>query len=52
MTLIGLPPSFGTQKRILESLRLNAEQVQQVQGHLVVNLVREDSRRRKRKKVW
>jgi len=69
MTLMGLPPSFGTQRRILESrkdlsmeiikkdlrqkaLRLKAEQAQQPQGHLAVNLTREDSRRRKREKVW
>jgi hypothetical protein len=69
MTLMGLPPSFGTKRRILESrkdlsmdivkkdlrqeaLRLKAEQAQQLQGHLAVNLTREDSRRRKQEKVW
>ena len=69
MTLMGLPPSFGTQRRILESrkdlsmdiikkdlrqeaLRLKAEQAQQPQGPLAINLTREDSRRRKREKVW
>jgi hypothetical protein len=68
MTLMGLPPSFGTQRRILESRkdlsmeiikkdlrqeasRLKSQQAQQPQGHLVVNLTREDSRRRKREKV-
>ena len=67
MTLMGLPPSFGTQRRILESrkdlsmelvkkdlrqeaLRLKAEQAQQPQGHLAVNLTREDNRRHKREK--
>ena len=61
MTLMGLPPFFGTQIRILESrkdlsmeiikkdlrqeaLRVKAEQAQQPQGHLAVNLTREDSR--------
>jgi hypothetical protein len=61
MTLMGLPPSFGTQRRILESrkdlsmeiikkdlqqeaLRLKTEQSQQPQGHVAVNLTREDSR--------
>jgi hypothetical protein len=35
-----------------EALRLKAEQAQQPQGHLSVNLTREDSRPRKREKVW
>jgi len=35
-----------------EALRLKTEQAQQPQGHLAVNLTREDSRRRKREKVW
>jgi len=69
MVRMGLSPSFGTQRRILESpnnpsmqivkkdlrqesLRLKAEQAQQPQGHLVVNLTSEDIRRRKREKVW
>jgi hypothetical protein len=68
MTLMSLP-SFGTQRRILESrkdlsikiikkdlrqeaLRFKTVQAQQPQAHLVVNLTREDSRRRKREKVW
>jgi hypothetical protein len=67
MTLMGLPPSFGTQRRILESrkdlsmdcfkkdlrqeaLRLKAEQAEQPQGSLGINLTREDSRRPKQKK--
>jgi hypothetical protein len=67
MTLMGLPPYFETEGRILESrkdlsmeiikkdlrqeaLRLKDEQAQQPQGHLAVNLTREDSRRRKREK--
>jgi hypothetical protein len=54
ITLSGLSPSFGTQRRILESrkeeaLRLKAEQAQ---AHLAVNLTREDSRRRKRENLW
>jgi len=35
-----------------EALRLKADQAQQPRGHLTVNLPREDSRRRKREKVW
>jgi len=35
-----------------EALRLKAEQARQPQGHLAVNLTREDSHRRKREKVW
>jgi hypothetical protein len=35
-----------------EALRLKAEQAQQPQGHVAVNLTREDSRRGKREKVW
>jgi len=35
-----------------EALRLKAEQDQQTQGHLAVNVTREDSRRGKRGKVW
>ena len=35
-----------------EALRLKAEQAQQLQGPLAINLTREDSRRRKREKVW
>jgi hypothetical protein len=35
-----------------QALRIQAEQAQQPQGHLVVNLTKEDSRRRKREKVW
>jgi hypothetical protein len=34
-----------------EALRLKAEQVQQPQGHVAVNLTRENSRRREREKV-
>jgi len=69
MVRMGLSPSFGTQRRILESpnnpsmqivkkdlrqesLRLKAEQAQQPQGYLAVNSTSEDSRRRKREKVW
>ena len=35
-----------------EALRLKAEQAQQPQGHVALNLTREDSRRRKQEKVW
>jgi hypothetical protein len=35
-----------------EALRLKAEQAQQSQEHLAVNLTRQDSRRRKGQKVW
>jgi len=35
-----------------EASRLKAEQAQQPQGHLAVNLTREDRRRRKKEKVW
>ena len=67
MTLIGLSPSFGTPRRILESrndlsmemikkdlrqeaLILKAEQAQQPQGHLALDLTTQDSHRRKREK--
>jgi hypothetical protein len=35
-----------------EVLRLKAQQAEQPQGHVAVNLTREDSRRRKRGKIW
>jgi hypothetical protein len=69
MTVIGLPPSFGAQRRILEyhkdlsieiirknlleeALRLKGDKTRQLQGHVPLNVIREDSRQRKREKVW
>jgi len=68
MTLMGLPPSFGTQRRILESrkdlsmdiikkylrqeaLRLKAEQAQQLQGNLAVNLTRRQTSAQTRRRL-